>query len=298
VRLAASLERAKSALGSATPLARTVKGEVGLVEFATVTWWAWESVGGIEIDWRWVGVLLVVGAPLAIGVLAVEQHVSTYLAGVTVSFASSFRTSLAASAANYLPLPGAAIVRVGALANAGSGTGRAVAVAAALGVQWLAITMLLTVPGLLSADMNVLALGGLGGGVVVLIVSWFAFAHRFPGHTGAQLIAIAVVTVKTLINGFNTYLGLLAIGASIDPALALLISASGVLASAIGVFPGGIGLRELLSGVLAAIGGADPAVAALVAVVTRSALTVGLGLAVALASLAPGTPTEIGATDP
>ena len=293
MRFSTPIDRAKAILRSATPLARTVKGIAGLAVFVAVIWWAWQSVGGIEIDWRWVAALLIVGAPLAVGVLTIEQHVSIYLAGVVVAIVSSFRTSLAASAANYLPLPGAAIVRVGALANAGSGTGRAVAVAATLGVQWLAITTMLTAPGLLSAGMNLFALAALVGGLVVLMASWIVFARRFPGQTSTQLLGICIVTVKVFVNGFNTYLGLLAVGADVDFAVALLISASGVLASAIGVFPGGLGLREFLSGVLGAIGGADPALAALGAVVTRSVLTVGLGLAIAIASMTPRAGVEV-----
>ena len=293
MRIPAPVSQVRATLRSTTPLARTIKGVAGLAVFIAVTWWAVGSVGGIEFEWVWVAVLLLIGAPLAIGVLTIEQHVSTHLADVVVPIISSFRTAVAASAANYLPLPGAAIVRVGALANAGAGTGRSVAVAAALGVQWLAITMILTAPGLLSAGMTVLALVAMAGGAIVLIASWIVFARKFPGRAGAQLRGIAIVTAKVIINGFNTYLGLLAVGAQVDPAVALLISASGVLASAIGVFPGGLGLREFLSGVLAAIGGADPALAALGAVVTRSVMTVGLGLAIAIVAVSPGKTTEV-----
>lgn len=293
----APVNRVQAILRSTTPLARTVKGISGLVVLVAVTWWALGSVDGIEFDWIWVAVLLLVGAPLAIAVLTIEQHTSTHLAEVVVPIISSFRTSVAASAANYLPLPGAAIVRVGALANAGAGTGRAVAVAAALGVQWLAITMILTVPGLLSGGMNLYALAALAGGSIVLFASWIVFARRFPGRTGAQLLGIATVTAKVFVNGINTYLGLLAVGAHVDFAVALLISASGVLASAIGIFPGGLGLREFLSGVLASIGGADPALAALGAIVTRSVMTVGLGLAVAIASITSRAVVETDQTE-
>ena len=111
MRLTARLGRFRSVLRSSTPLARTVKGVSGLLVFVAVTWWALRSVNGIAFDWKWVAVLLVVGSPMAVGILALEQHVSTRLADVVVAFRSSYRTSLAATGANYLPIPGAAIVR-------------------------------------------------------------------------------------------------------------------------------------------------------------------------------------------
>jgi hypothetical protein len=262
-----------------------VKAAFGVAVFVAVTWWAWRSVGGIDLQWSWVALLLVVGAPLGICVLTLEQHVSTLMAGVHVRIGSSFTTAVTASAANYLPLPGAALVRIGALTRAGSGAGRATSVAAVLGVMWLAVTSIATVPGLLLADRPLVALAAGVGGLVVLLAAATIFGDRY-GVPGPVIVAAAmVVMVKVALTGLTIYWGLRAVGEVVSPWTALLISASAVIASALGLAPGGLGVREFFSGVLAAIGGVDPALATLGTVVERAAMTVGLGAAILIASL-------------
>ena len=62
-------------------------------------------------------------------------------------------------------------------------------------------------------------------------------------------------------------LAALGYGLSVSDAAAL--AAAGIVASAAGLFPGGLGLRELLSGVAAGVVGLDPAVGVVVAAVDR-----------------------------
>jgi hypothetical protein len=272
-----------------------VKAAFGLTAFLIVTLWAWRSVGGISLIWRWVTVLLVVGVPLAIGILTAEQHVSTKLAAVHVRIVSSFKTAVTASAANYLPIPGAALVRIGALSRAGSGAGRATTVAATLGVIWLAATAMATAPGLLVADRWVVAIGAMTGGVTVLVATIAILRARYGLSAGILALSVGAVVVKVAINGLTLYMGLRAVGAIVSPWSALLISASSVIASALGVAPGGLGIREFFSGVLAAIGGVDPALATLGTVVERAVMTVGLGAAILVASTMRST--EVDATE-
>lgn len=286
------LERAWSVLRSPSPQARAIKAGVGFAVFLVVTWWAWRSVGGISLTWAWVIALLVVGVPLAIGVLTSEQHVSTKLAAVDVGLPSSFKTAVAASAANYLPIPGAAIVRIGALSKAGSGAGRATTVAASLGVIWLAVTAVATVPGLLIAERWVVAIAATTGGLATLIAALTVLRGRYRLPARILALSVAVVVVKVAINGLTIYMGLRAVGAVVSPWTALLVSASGVIASALGIAPGGLGIREFFSGVLAAIGGVDPALATLGTVVERAVMTVGLGAAILVASAMRAAQTE------
>ena len=289
------IDRAITALRSSSPRARTVKGGFGLAAFLIVTWWAWRSVGGVTLVWGWVTVLLVVGVPLALGILTAEQHVSTKLAGVHVRVESSFKTAITASAANYLPIPGAALVRIGALSRAGTGAGRATTVAATLGVIWLSVTAMATVPGLLIVERWVIALAATVGGIAVLVATLAILRRQYGLSTGILALSVGVVFVKVGINGLTIYMGLRAVGAVVSPWTALLVSASGVIASALGIAPGGLGIREFFSGVLAAIGGVDPALATLGTVVERVVMTVGLGAAILVASAM--RPTEIEETE-
>ncbi|MEZ5175714.1 MAG: hypothetical protein R2823_05865 [Acidimicrobiia bacterium] len=267
-----------AATRSRSPRARLVRGILGFTVFVAVTWWAWTSVDGIEMEWGWVVVLFVVGVPLALTISALEQHASTWLAGVTVSFGSSFRTAVTASAANYLPIPGAAIVRIGALSRAGATTAYATVVAVWLGLEWLAITAVFVSPQLVVSDLVVVgaAVGASGVFFTAGMAAWFK--RRYPVGTGAVSASLGIVSVRVLFNGFTAYVGLRAVGATVSAGVALLVSASSVLASALGIFPGGLGVREFFAGVLASIGDFDPATAALGAVVTRATMTVALGI--------------------
>lgn len=270
-----------TAMRSSSPRARIVRSSLGLLVFVVVTWWAWTSVGGIEVDWWWTTMLFVICVPISFGIIAVEQHLSTWLADVSVSYGSSFRTSIVASAANYLPIPGAAFVRIGALSKAGSSTGHATVVAIWLGLEWLAITAVVVAPPLVL--LGFLAAGVVVGamGVVATVgMSWW-FLCRFPGRERAVWWSLVVVVVKVVFGGFMTYAGLRAVGATMGASLSLVVSASNVLASAVGVFPGGLGIREFFSGLLASVGNFDGATAALGAVVIRATTTVGLGIAFA-----------------
>jgi uncharacterized protein (TIRG00374 family) len=66
------------------------------------------------------------------------------------------------------------------------------------------------------------------------------------------------------------------------------LAAAGIVASAVGLFPGGLGLRELLSGLTAEAVGLDPSLAVVVAALDRLVTIVVVGTAsAALGALAP-----------
>ncbi len=256
---------------------------MGLVLFVVVVAWSWVAVGGIELRWSYVVVLAVLGAPLMVGTMVVEQHVSTYLAGVRVSWWSSFQTSVLATASNYLPVPGAVLVRVGALKKAGSGLGRATAAAALLGATWLMITVVAGAPAMISSDYVLLGWSMLLVGSLGTVSAVVFYVRRYSLDPTVALVSIGVVCWKVVLHAMNTYLALLAVGADTTPADAALIGTAGVIASAVGLFPGGLGVRELVAGVLAGVVGLDPALGALAAVVTRAVMTAWIGAAAAVA---------------
>lgn len=83
---------------------------------------------------------------------------------------------------------------------------------------------------------------------------------------------MAVVGVETLavgIGAFRLYLILLALGEPATLTAATLLTLASVLASAIGVFPGGLGLRELLASALIPLADLGSAVGFLASAVDR-----------------------------
>jgi len=79
-----------------------------------------------------------------------------------------------------------------------------------------------------------------------------------------------------LISGMNLFFIMIALDRHISLSSAVVISASGVLASALGIFPGGLGARELIAGGLSLIFGFDAGIIVTAVLITRVAESLGL----------------------
>jgi uncharacterized membrane protein YbhN (UPF0104 family) len=80
----------------------------------------------------------------------------------------------------------------------------------------------------------------------------------------------------SLISGVNLFFIMLALDQYLSLSSSIVIAASGVLASALGLFPGGLGARELIAGGLSLIFGLDAGVIVTAVLITRVAELVGL----------------------
>jgi hypothetical protein len=270
---ASASSRLSRIAGDRSPSARRWKLALGLVIFVGVLGWAVRGVAtaGLEPSLAWLALLAVVGSPVMLLILAAEQHAAAMLGGAGVTFSSSARTAVLATSANFLPLPGAALVRVEALRRAGAGTGTAIGITTAIGIVWLAMTGVL-MASVLPASGH----GGLGillgaASAAVLAIALVMVWRRAPGRGAAARAGMPVVVgIKVVVHAVNTFAALRAIGFDPGAADAVMVSAAAVLASAVGFFPGGLGLRESLAGGLAATIGVPAAVGSLAAIVGRA----------------------------
>jgi len=190
------------------------------------------------------------------------------------------RVTVLSSAANLLPIPGAVIVKTRALQKGGARLGVAAALTSAMGLVWLSVGGVLA--GVLLAgtgDHPVLGLVLIAAGACVFVVACLVFAFQTTEMPTLQLVLSALVveissvTLMTL----RFFLVLHAIGFEGSLAQSAMLGATAIVASAAGIFPGGLGLREGLSSLTGPAVGLSAAVSAVVAAVERIVSLVALG---------------------
>lgn len=258
-----------------------------LALFAGSTALAIRALPDLDDGIRWwplvlVGLLAWVGAV----VNGAEFAASARLLGRRVGFPDALRVAIVATAANTLPIPGAIIVRTRALARLGETHLDALRATAVVGLAMVGASFSLA--GGLQAGFGPRRLAGtamLAFGVVVL-----AAVHRVVGtrRGGGRtrlfwwlvLVELASVALKALTLGLAVH----AIGFSASPSQLAAMSISYVIALAIGVFPAGLGITELLVGLISPGVGIDAAVGVLATSVRRvTELVAFSGLAIVFA---------------
>jgi len=239
------------------------------------------------VSWSTLAIVTLVFAPATAILSAAEYHQTARLVGADVSWRNAVEVSIASSAANLLPLPGSFIVRSAALQGAGASRGEAIAAPLSVGFAWIGIGGLLGGGWLLVTAPNGFAAIMFIAGLVVMALSALAVQRTKNEHSSIAMRSIWLVeAAMTLLAGFRFYLIIDALGFDISMGQGLALATSSILATAVGVIPGGLGLRELLAGGFAPLVAVAAAVGVLGAVVNRIVGMIGLALVAAGLSLA------------
>lgn len=283
-RLGAALERRPSDEGG-----RRGAMAVAVVLLVAGTALALRGLDGRDLELR-LGVLawaMAVGHAATVVTNAAEFVVAGRLVGQRWGMVAATRIAVLASAANVLPVPGGALVRYRALRGAGAAAGAAVGVNLVVAGVWLAVSLLAA--GVLQAGAGEAALGGgaVAAGVVAGTASLVAMVRLDAGRLGAPGVARMLVALAgvELLNVLAVALRLggamAALGFTASAADAVAVSVSATLAALLGVFPGGLGARELMAGGIGGLVGTGAAATTLASVVDR---VVHLGVLAALAT--------------
>jgi hypothetical protein len=255
------------------------------LDLATVSWWPLVLVA-------------VLGTPATIAANAAELRAMARLSGAASppSWPHAARVVIVATAANLLPLPGGALVRVHALRTAGAGLATAtvvtllaawVWVATAVGVAGVAAFAWSPVTGLTAFAVASVAL-------VLAAVVVRTSTSRWSLPALAELAVVELIT--TLVHAARLYLVLLALGVAASLPQALVLGAGAPLASAAGIFPAGLGLAELLTALLAPVVALPAAVGFAVAALARVIgllATIPVALLLGVRDLVPPTASAI-----
>lgn len=215
------------------------------------------AVDPTTLGWSAVAVVAVVGVPLTMVLNGLEYVVSARVVGHRVPLATAMQVAVLSTAANLLPIPGAALVRMQALRQMGAQYRRAASSTLLVALVWLGVSALLAA-GLLLPGRSALAWPLMAGGAAALAAGgtllWVEV--RTPARwcrLGAQIVAVELGAVA--VTAGRLYLVLSALRVDASPGDAFVLALAAVLASALGVFPGGLGLRELLAAGLAPVVG-------------------------------------------
>ena len=238
-----------------------------------------------ELVWWPLVVAAVVVTPLTIALNAAElKAMATAVAEHprTLSWPVATRTVVLATAANLLPVPAGAAIRVQVLRRAGSTIPRAAGITLVAAGVWVGVSLLFAGSAALGRDPIVGVLG-IAMGLTATLVSLAgvaALAGRRWRRGSGELTVVEVATA--LLHAVRLWLVLLGLGVTADLGQALIIGTASPLAAAAGFFPGGIGLAELLGALLAPIAGLAAA-AALLAVAVGRVLGLAFTMPIALA---------------
>ena len=220
--------------------------------FVVVTAAAVANLPDLEgpISWQYLIIVAVVAIPLTVALNATEFAMSSRATGTHVGAADALRIALVGSAANNLPIPGAATVRVAWLRSSGTTYGRAISVTLLMGLAWLGTTAVIAGVAQLTVEMSAFGLLLLGGGIAVLGIGWMVLRRLLEDTRDRVIFGVKALLVEAGFVGtiaLRYLLTLKAIGIDVSLSQAVALSLSVVLASAIGIFPGGLGLRELIA---------------------------------------------------
>ena len=255
-----------------------------------------------EFNWWMAPVLVLVCTPLTVLANAAEFKVMATFSGRRFGWVGSARLTLIATAANLLPLPGGIMIRTQALRAEGATYRRALGANAAAGGAWVGVGALATGALILGyRGSPVVGFGGLlvGAAAMAVVIYLMRRVHRHDYL--AMLLKLTMVEVLTvLIAAVRVLVSFAFLGASINPAQAVALTTPAILAAAIGIFPAGLGLRELLAGAVAAVVNVPVAQSVAATAVDRVFSQLGLAVLAGLLLLVGGRAafTSLPAPDP
>ncbi|MFC2966797.1 hypothetical protein [Acidimangrovimonas pyrenivorans] len=195
--------------------------------------------------------LVALALPATITLNATEMELSARLIGARFGVGRALRLTIFASAANMLPLPGAAMVRLAGLSAAGGSLKSGGAVTLMIALMWLGVAfaasglfLLAPAPGFGAPAL------ALGLGLTALALVWARrVSGGWAGGLGIAAVKLALVAVSVL----RIKLCLAALGVPASLPQVSVFAVAGVLGSAISVVPAGLGVREAVSAALAPI---------------------------------------------
>lgn len=240
---------------------------VSVVVFVGASFVAWFHMPASDLRPGWLAVVATL-AGLAVGINVVEVRLTGRLADQQIGWRRCLRIVLWGSATNLMPFPGSFLVRTQAVAGERIGWGGSVRATLAPGIAWLICASLVSGGALLQLGSPLVAVLLLTGGGVALVGLWglLPVDHRGPRWMGRLLVLEAVFVV---LSAGRLLAALAALGIAAAPTQALVLGAASAWAAAAGIFPGGLGLSELLAGGLGALAGISAASGVLAAAVSR-----------------------------
>ena len=201
---------------------------------------------------------------------AAEYRLTMRLTGYQSDWRTALQVSVYGSIANTLPLPGGVALKLKAMTEQGARAKRAIAASILTGLIWLSLSAAALAIAL--PDLRVVTL--LIAFVLFAVAALLAASARFPLAAVANISLVEGLFV--LSSAMRFLLCLTAVGLAVTIKQAVGLSASGPVASAIGLVPAGLGVYETISAGIALVIGLTASAGFLGAVILRVLGFVGL----------------------
>lgn len=249
------------------------------VAFAAGLYWSLQGFPAALTPTIWPLVLLLAFCfPLAVVLNAAEFHVMARVAGLRVGWSTALETTVLASAANMLPLPGGAIARIAALKAGGATFGLGSIITGLFAGIWGGMAFCLSGGFLVILSHQALgwlfAAGGLAllGGCTLMALRLNASAMLL-----AQAFAVRIVSLL-LVEVLGQMLAIWSLGAAIGFGEASVFAVSSFVGSAVSLVPAGLGVREFVVAALSPLVALPPMVGFLSVAVNRAVAMIGLAV--------------------
>lgn len=221
-----------------------------------------------DLNWDAILIMALIATPATLALNALEFQFAARLIGQQISFGNALNVTIVGSAANLLPLPGAAMVRVAALKSGGATLRSGLFATAILAVMSLGLGFAYSGTWALSIGGSPYAIGLVVVGVAALLVAWLVARELY----GASMVVVYLAAVRLgliALDAYRTFLAFGAIGYAATFAQASVITISTVLAAIVAVVPSGLGLREGIAALAAPLVGLNSAAAFLAMSLSR-----------------------------
>lgn len=207
-----------------------------------------------NLSWPIVLLLTIIATPLLVLLGAVEFVIMAAALRVSITLGRSFFVTVIATAANFLPAPGAMMTRIAALKAAGATAKRGAQLSLYFALLWVAMTMILGGGGVIAGGKPPLGAAILAAGLAMTAVAaGLVAALGAPAHTIAQLIFLRFLGV--FLDGVRIAIALAAIGVDVPLYKAMIFTLASSFGSALSLVPMGLGIRELIAGLLSPLAG-------------------------------------------
>ncbi len=250
----------------------------------------WISAGRLDLSFsdlalQYIALSALIFIPISMIYGALNFMIMARGAGINIPFGKSLKISCVAAFAEFLPIPGGALVRGGAMMREGSGAvdaGLHVTVNALLWISCSAVAACFALGGFYTITHPVTLALGAGGALGVAACSWWLM------QKAGGMIALAALMMRIIglgIAGARLIAAFLAIGVAVQFLDLYPFVFATILGSAASIAPGGLGISEIVAASIAVLSTVPPEAAFLAVGLNRLIGFAVSGIATAIISV-------------
>lgn len=210
-----------------------------------------------ELKWGPLLALVILFVPATIAYSAVNMMVMAKALSTRLTFWQGVRVTAFAQVAELLPVPGGIVVRTAALMRAGGSGRRSAELVLAFSILWVSCAAAGTGIALVTESLAALVLGWGGAATTLAVASLIGF--RYGGTIALTALLLRLVGIALTAARLATSFAV--IGVFLPYISSFTFAFATIAGSAASIAPGGLGISESLSALMAGPAGVAPAAA-------------------------------------